>query len=658
VFFQVKNSCCAIRYTNARKILKLRELWQNRRFPASDKLCCSFLSARTTTNFVYRTKESNISRHRLVFREIEKFSPRLKMKKQIWTFSTIFLLIFAMFAQPLGAFAQGDDEIIGGSSSDISTGASVFVLSGGRRRKQPERTAFHKTVAPRTPQARNENRRERITQSSKLGQNKPPAYKPSSASPKEMGRIQAAIELVKGANVYLAEKNYDEAGNGFADAMALDPKNTDAKFGMARVYSMQGDAAYEQQKYERAAAFYEMSLRFNEQNADVYASMGDVYDALDQREKAIKSYEKALELNPKLTALAAPLGVLEYEIGDFAKAANYLQSPSARVDAKAQDAYAISLARLERDLEAQIELKQAIEKNPNNAETFYYAGVVADRIGQTAEAITHYQNAVRLNPNFAEAFHNLGAVYYNRGEYRAAADNYKKAVDIKSNYAAARIGLADAYRQLERWSDAINQYQIINAAKPEDADVMAKFGYVLGKNKEWKRAVELLTKAAQKQPNAANYTNLAWAYNGDKNFAEGKRNALEAIKRDPDFAAAYFNLGNAQAQLKEFSDAEASFKKALALKKDWAEALNNLGFVYGSQNDWKRAVQAHQAAVNAAPDSVSAHYNLGVANLRLGNRKNAERERDALVRLNAAGWAQRLDAMMKNAAPDNKKRKN
>ena len=596
-------------------------------------------------------------------------------------FTALFLII-ALLSQFIGVAAQENLEIAGGAAGDISGGSSVFVFRSSRK-KAPERNAFRSVQVVHTVQARVKDRKERIEQSQYLAKVTPrPISKPTPnpKTPAEVKAVEGAKRLVFGANQYLKENNLDEAENGFYEATQLDPKNNEAKAGMATVYAVRGDAAYEKEDYSRAIAFYQKAVGFDSSNADVYASLGDALDALGQPDQAVNAYQTALSLNPKLTALNAPLGILLAATGNYLKSVDYLGkalvvSPD---DVKLRDAYGLVLYKLERNDEAKKALLKAIELNPQNSESNYYLGGVYSRLNDQEQAFAAYQKAVALNPKYKEAFFDLGAAYYNRGQYAEAAQNYDKAVRLQGDYVEARLNLADAYQQMAengektRYADAINQYQVVvsllarpdngagkqaNSFKPNIADVYSKFGYCYGRNKQWKEALDYMKKAVALQPDAVSYTNLAWAYNGNGNFADGKQAAQEALNRNPNFPAAYFNLGNAQARSGQYKEAEESFKQALKFKKEWADALNNLGFVYGKMNDWRKAADAHQAAAQAEPNSANAHFNLGYASVELGDRKTAERERDILLQLNP-NQAKILDEKIRNSSFNkDKKRK-
>ena len=51
--------------------------------------------------------------------------------------------------------------------------------------------------------------------------------------------------------------------------------------------------------------------------------------------------------------------------------------------------------------------RQAIQANPNRAETYFHLGMVLGESGRTRDALVQYREALRLNPELAGALNNL-----------------------------------------------------------------------------------------------------------------------------------------------------------------------------------------------------------------------------------------------------------
>src|SRR5689334_15031791 len=63
---------------------------------------------------------------------------------------------------------------------------------------------------------------------------------------------------------------------------------------------------------------------------------------------------------------------------------------------------------------------QALQLNPNDADTYYNRGYAQHTLGDYDKAITDYSEAIRLNPNFTQAFSNRAYAYYLLKKYPEA----------------------------------------------------------------------------------------------------------------------------------------------------------------------------------------------------------------------------------------------
>src|SRR5919202_2820322 len=67
------------------------------------------------------------------------------------------------------------------------------------------------------------------------------------------------------------------------------------------------------------------------------------------------------------------------------------------------------------------DFNQALQLDPNDADTYYNRGYAQHTLGNYAKAITDYTEAIRINPNFAQAYSNRGYAHY-------VLKNYKEAI--------------------------------------------------------------------------------------------------------------------------------------------------------------------------------------------------------------------------------------
>lgn len=200
--------------------------------------------------------------------------------------------------------------------------------------------------------------------------------------------------------------------------------------------------------------------------------------------------------------------------------------------------------------EALRNLKEAVRKNPYDAQAYYHLGLKYEELGRQKEALKVFQQAVSLKPDYAEAYFRLGKVKAERGDLEAAIKDFNKARQIRQDFPEARASLSRAYdRQgLElmeqgRWPDAAASFrEAINLNPGADAP-LNNLGVACFKQNRWPEALSAFQDAVRANPdNSEAHYNLGLLYNLMNDNA-GTREQLRILSRlDADLWAELANF--------------------------------------------------------------------------------------------------------------------
>jgi tetratricopeptide (TPR) repeat protein len=582
------------------------------------------------------------------------------------------LTIFVLWTFVFQSIPTRAQEIVG--SEDISGGSSVFVFRQGKKTAQTK-SAFRNSNVKRNAVARNESRRKVKAQIVAVNKTKPQRPKVKvdpntvaanttqvkTAAQKE----KASTALTGAAETYLERKQTDMAIDYFRQAVALNPKNENAKLGLSEALTAKGDETSEKISPQSALVFYEEAVKLNGKNSAAFASLGEIYDDLNQNEKAVANYEKALQLSPELSELHAPLGILYLQKGEIALAENYLTkatNANGANDPETQYFKGLLYYKQNKNQEALAAFSSAVKAKPDYAEAYYYQGETYDRLDKDKEAINAYKAAVQINPRFTEAWFDLGVAYYNRNRYEDAITAYKESLKLKNDNGEAHLNLANAFRQLDRYAEANGEYTLAAAFIKGDADMYSEWGFCLGKERKWNKAVERLGTAVSMKPDPVDYTNLGWAYynaaqddlrakrdaDAKAKLAKGRDALQKATVLNPNFDAAFLNLGITLTDLGDYQGAVQALTKATGLRKNWVSAINELGLAYRQLNDYENAVKQFKKATDIDKKFAAGFYNLGEAEYRRGNTKEAKKAQEKLKKLHP-NLANQLDIVISGA---------
>jgi predicted O-linked N-acetylglucosamine transferase (SPINDLY family) len=155
-------------------------------------------------------------------------------------------------------------------------------------------------------------------------------------------------------------------------------------------------------------------------------------------------------------------------------------------------------------------------------------------------------------------------------------------------------------------------YEEILKIQPDHFDALHLLGVLAAQTRNPRRAVELISKAIEIDPNvAATYNNRASALKELERFEEALASYDQAIAIKADYAEAYFNRGVVLNELKQFAAALASYDQAIAVKPDFAGAYFNRGIVLKELQQFAEALASYDQAIAIKADYAEAYLNRG-----------------------------------------------
>jgi len=249
---------------------------------------------------------------------------------------------------------------------------------------------------------------------------------------------------------------------------------------------------------------------------------------------------------------------------------------------------------------------------------------------------TSYTGEKRLtaDPTVTENLRALGYLASDNGR----SNNETAEIDPKD-----KIGfinkLHDILADLEgsRLEEASAGLRELCEGDPADAGTAnLEFGRALLHQARYAEALPVLRIAVEKMPNSslAHYElGVALAKLGQWDAAVPELQA--AVKAKPSSAQLHFDLAIAYTHLKQSPEAEQEYEQTLQLDPDHFQANLSYGRLLLLQGHPEAALTRLSHAVELDPESVEAHGFLAVTYQRLGQPRDAERERTRAEQLKA-----------------------
>ena len=232
------------------------------------------------------------------------------------------------------------------------------------------------------------------------------------------------------------------------------------------------------------------------------------------------------------------------------------------------------------------------------------AGMKSDRKAAADEyetAVLEEKQALKLDPNYASPLCIIGQIYANQGKYDDAIAEFKKAQAIKPNMYKAHEDLGIAYLDTDRLAEAQQEFETCKRLHPDELLPHLNLGILLSKKGDLKGAI-----------------------------AEEE----EALRLNSKSWKALLNLGNAYLDAGDYDNAKDKFQRALTLAPGEPNSLSGLGWAQYKKGFKKEGLKQQEQAIKNFPPFVPAHTRRAVILADLGDKKAAETEFQAAIKLN------------------------
>ena len=357
-----------------------------------------------------------------------------------------------------------------------------------------------------------------------------------------------------------------------------------------------------------------------------------------QRREGIRVLRGALESFPDNPIVLASLGRLVQEDGGNEEAYGLLQRSLALSARSTTCIYlGVTASALNRDQQAQLHYRRALEIEPDDDEAHYNLGCQL-RFEDPAAAERHFRRAVEIDPLYSIAWGQLGHVLLLAGRDSEAADALHRSISLEPEDFWHRLRLALVLGRLERWADARPHLQhalrlrhLASGAYPTGevvdclesglaSDRSAVWGRIyhavlLDLHGDFDAALGLL----EGVPKRAGHAELSRAIRADQAMARAEGldadqselvlELLEfAVAQEPTHPGAWETLG------------ERLYRIGIGVR------FGGSNLEFDATEHFERAQRALDQAIALNPDAAFSHTWLGLVHKQLGDADTAEAE--------------------------------
>lgn len=279
----------------------------------------------------------------------------------------------------------------------------------------------------------------------------------------------------------------------------------------------------------------------------IKAMIAEIYGMEGKDSLAVEQLKTAINLAEWNSDIWVKLGVLLFESGRFADAAEEM---SAAVKKFPNDYFVnfilgFSKSQLNLHEEAQPYLQKAVVLNPNDPNVLSVYAFTLNQLKREDEALSYINKALRFDPNNSQLLGMAGMIYDNK----------------------------------EMWVECDSSYERALRLDPESALLLNNYAYSLSERGiQLERALEMVQKSIEQDPENSSYLDtIGWVY---------------------------YKLG-------EYDKAASYILKAIEIDENNATLLDHLGDVYLKQNKLNKAIEMWKKAQELDPDNDKINSKIG-----------------------------------------------
>ena len=257
-------------------------------------------------------------------------------------------------------------------------------------------------------------------------------------------------------------------------------------------------------------------------------------------------------------------------------------------------------------------MRQAINVNADNHETWNAYAVMLELTGEVGQAFEAWESALKIKPDYQEALSNYANALWKMKDYKKAQEICEHALEIQDDFFPALINMGAALVAQDKKEEAIEYWEKSLKVAPDNFNAHVNIGNALRDLGRLKESEEHSLKALELSPdNPEALLNLASVLIDQMQYNEAEKYLKKATNARPDFVQAHANLSVALMHQLRFEEALTSAKYAVAFDSEFGEAYGHMAVTLRELGRLSEAEDAARKALHLEPDSAEARIDLG-----------------------------------------------
>ncbi|WP_052494041.1 XrtA/PEP-CTERM system TPR-repeat protein PrsT [Nitrosospira sp. NpAV] len=276
------------------------------------------------------------------------------------------------------------------------------------------------------------------------------------------------------------------------------------------------------------------------------------------------------------------------------------------------------------DKAAIIQLKNVLQKNPDDAEARYLLGAIYNKTGELQSAEKELRRALALGMSPTKVLPDLGKTLLNLGQFQKVLDETNQLSDNKNSAEISTLR-GNAFLALGKTKEAKELFEQALENKPDFPDALIGMARYSISEKDMEAAMRFAEQAVTRNPDDAE----AWLFRGDLLRVQGKNDpALAAydrvVKLRPNNSSALINKAFIEINTGKFEAAKADIDAARKVTPGNLIVFYTQALLDFTQKKHTAALESLQQVLSKSPEHLPSVLLAGAVQLELGSLPQAE----------------------------------
>ena len=291
--------------------------------------------------------------------------------------------------------------------------------------------------------------------------------------------------------------------------------------------------------------------------------------------------------------------------------------------------------RLQHYHEAELQLRQVLQADPQNAALHFALGAMLRQQSEWDDAFDEVTQATRRMPELPENHSAFAYIFYRLDDGPNSIAEARTALSMDPQNAEAYQYLGLGLYSNGQYRAAVHAFIESLAREGDNPDTYYDMGIALHADGNLPASVMAYSKAIHLRPEFWEaHSNLALVFHEQGKLAEAVAEYREAKRIAPDEASVRNNLGNTYCDLGEYDAAITELRELYREHPEWQQGHGCLASAYMAKKNYDDAIAELQIALRQNPTGSTEHRVLGQAFLLDHRPEEALREFRLAVSLN------------------------